>query len=215
MVAQVLDSGIVTGGLSINYNVSADINRQVIVIVAAQDNGGQPNVTGVTADGQAATELVTIDEPVQNIHIGIWSTLEAAIVTGGAFQAIMSGTNLGGDTAIGVIVLKNCSQEAPEDTDSIADASTASATRTLTTQAESILIDALIKRNTADAVEGANQTEQFDFDFGGENTFSSSQSGSDGGVMSVSWAGADSNAYCAVSLIGEAVVFIPRTGGVI
>ena len=209
MAAIVLDSGVSSLGASVTYAVSAAQNRQVVAIVGAQSNTATPNVTGVTLDGQAASELVTHDRGGgSQIHVGIWSVLETDITTGAGLTASMTGTNLD-DDGIVVIVLANCSQEAPEDTDIIDDNST-STTRTLTTQASSLLVDGLFKRNVNDVTAGADQAEQADLGFSGESIFSSTQAGSDGGVMSASWTGSVAYTYVAVSFIGVASAFVPR-----
>ena len=209
MVAIVLDSGVSSSGASVTYAVSTAQNRQVVAIVGAQSNTATPNVTSVTLDGQAASELVTHDRGGGGqIHVGIWSVLETDITTGTGLTALMSGTNLD-DDGIVVVVLQNCSQEAPEDTDVTDDVST-STTRTLTTQDGSLLVDGLFKRNINNVTAGADQTEQADLGFFGEGLFASTQAGSDGGVMSASWTGSVNYTYVAVSFIGVAFAFVPR-----
>lgn len=205
----------VTNNLTLNYTVSAGSNRRVVVFITTQNNAAQPNITSVTLDGQSATEDATVDETVANTQSGIWSILETDISTGAGLTCTIAGTNIDtSETSIGLVVLKDCEQVGPEDTDQIAAAAGTSVTRTLSVTAGALLLDCLQKRNVNDVTAGADQTEILDLGFSGEGAFTSHQSGGDGGVMSASWAGSVSNAYTVVSYATSAA-FIPRTGGII
>ena len=212
MTVIILDAMVkISNSLTLTYEVSEGSNRRVAVFIATQNNATQPNITSITLDGQSATEDATVDEPIANTQSGIWSVLETDISTGAGLTCTIAGTNIDtSETSIGLVVLQDCEQVAPEDTDVVAANPATSATRTLATAGGSMLLDSLQKRNTNDVTAGANQTEILDLVYSGEGHFVSHQNGDDGGVMSASWSGSVSSAYVVVSYPSVVSAYIPK-----